>query len=338
VLHSNGGWVRQGNLIAKVITDRGLNTYVEQECTSACTIAFLAGKERASEPTARLGFHSFRAVGAESKGNSTDSSQMIALETVYRHAGIAPDFIQRILETPSDKMWYPSHEELLAKGVLTRMSTGGETASLATALTSREKVAEEFTKVPAFAALAKKYPQDFDKLVSDAWAQVQARHTDREIFAAARMQIGQLTTKLLPLVSDTTLLDYNVLIAAQVEALAKVSPEACVQLIFPTANSMNVAALMPPELGQREFDLVADMIRTSDARNARRVAPDVARNAVQSALQPLSADQIDLLTSEQHRAASAKPACAAVLAYLNALNSVPIEERANTLRIIYTGR
>ncbi|MGJ4748744.1 hypothetical protein ACQV5M_20455, partial [Leptospira sp. SA-E8] len=43
VLSSNGGWIREGAMLADVIRKRGLNTYVEGTCESACTIAFLAG-------------------------------------------------------------------------------------------------------------------------------------------------------------------------------------------------------------------------------------------------------------------------------------------------------
>ena len=60
VLSSEGGWVGQGLKVAAVISSRKLSTYVEEVCSSACTIAFLGGLERAASPKARLGFHSFR--------------------------------------------------------------------------------------------------------------------------------------------------------------------------------------------------------------------------------------------------------------------------------------
>ena len=57
VLSSEGGWIREGQMLADVIRKRRLNTYVEGYCASACTIAFLAGVERAAAPPARIGFH-----------------------------------------------------------------------------------------------------------------------------------------------------------------------------------------------------------------------------------------------------------------------------------------
>lgn len=334
VLESSGGWVRQGNMIAKVISERGLNTYVEHECSSACTVAFLAGKERSGEPNARIGFHSFRSVGSNNAVAETADIAM-ANET-YRRAGLSPAFIAKIIATPHDKAWYPSHDELLAEGVFTRVSLGGETATLATSVPTREKLSSEFMKVPAFAALAAKYPNEFEGIVDKAWGQMQARRPDGEVMAAARAQVGQLAAKLLPIVSDTTLLDFNLLIAAQAEALAKRSPEACVELIFPTGKPINTVSLLPSELAKRELELMSEMIRTSDPRNARRVSKQESERIVQDALSSLSQEQIQMLASQEMRSASPPAACSAIVAYLSALNSIPLNERARYLRAIYS--
>ncbi|MGC5394069.1 hypothetical protein ACPXAZ_26190, partial [Escherichia coli] len=63
VLYSAGGWVREGKLVGEVIRRRRLNTYVEQECSSSCTLAFLAGRDRAMDPRAHIGFHTLYTVG-----------------------------------------------------------------------------------------------------------------------------------------------------------------------------------------------------------------------------------------------------------------------------------
>jgi hypothetical protein len=334
VLQSTGGWVRQGNLIAKIISDRRLNTYVEQECSSACTIAFLAGKERAVEPAARIGFHSFKSIGATN--TQAEAADTAAAQEVYMRAGLSPVFITKVVETPHDKMWYPSHEELLTEGVISRQSLGGETATLATSISSQEMLSAEFMKAPAFKALAAKYPNEFKELVAKAWAQVQARRTDTEVMAAARAEVSQITSKLLPIVSDTTLMDFNLLIAAQAEALGKRSPEACVELILPTGKVINMAALLPKELAERELQLMSEMISTSDPRNARHFSKQETDNFVQRVLAQLNPEAIQILASEQKRASSPADACKTVVAYLNAMNNTPIRDRANSLRAIYS--
>lgn len=112
VLRSGGGWTREGRLLASTIAARGLQTRVDTECSSACTIAFLAGKVRTVQPGARLGFHAFSTVGGgEAIGRSVHDT--------YRNAGLAEAFIAKIAATPPQQMWYPGADELFRYGVLT---------------------------------------------------------------------------------------------------------------------------------------------------------------------------------------------------------------------------
>src|SRR5450830_1471446 len=124
VLHSSGGWVTQGRRLAKIIAGRGLDTYVEQDCASACTIAFLAGRSRAADPAARIGFHAFHSMGSLSDRLTRSTDEKLARET-YGKAGLPPQFIDRIVATKPSDIWYPSHAEMLQAGVLTRISAGG---------------------------------------------------------------------------------------------------------------------------------------------------------------------------------------------------------------------
>ncbi|WP_018404652.1 COG3904 family protein [Marinobacter gelidimuriae] len=139
VFNSMGGWVREGNLVANIISQRDLSTYVEGECTSACTIAFLAGRDRVVGPNAHVGFHQFKSVG-EPGGDEGDQTMARA---VYERAGVSREFINRIVATPSEQVWYPAHNELLAENVITREITDGETTSLATRLRTRDAVNED---------------------------------------------------------------------------------------------------------------------------------------------------------------------------------------------------
>jgi len=334
VLHSSGGWVREGNIIARVIAERGLNTYVERECTSACTIALLAGRERSGEPNSRVGFHSFRSIGTlESSPSPGDIAE--ARET-YRRAHISPSFIERIVATPPEKVWYPSQDELFENGVYTRLSLGGETAALASSTRTREELSKEFKDIPAFSALAERYPKEFDEIIEKAWVQVQARHPDAEVFGASRLRVGELTQKLLPMVPDATLLDLNQFLEAQARALDKKSPEACVEVVFPSGKPMNIGALMPVELATRELNLINEVIRISDPRYKKPISKHEADRVVQRVLSKLTPDQIHMLGSNELRSAAPRKACDAIIAYLTALNSIPESERGDALRAIYS--
>lgn len=116
VLQSNGGRLLEAQQLARAIRDRNLDTYVENQCLSACTFVFLAGKDRAATPNARIGFHqpSFPGLDADAQRLMTQS-----MMDIYRTAGLPESFIQRIGKTPPEDMWYPTREELIASNVIT---------------------------------------------------------------------------------------------------------------------------------------------------------------------------------------------------------------------------
>lgn len=332
VFSSTGGWVREGNLVANVISQRKITTYVEGECTSACTIAFLAGNDRAAGPNAHIGFHQFKSVG-ESGGSAGDDAMARA---VYERAGIPREFIARIVATPPEKVWYPKHEELLAANIITRRSLGGEIASAATRLLTRDAVVAELKEEKAFAALAQRYPEEFEKVTDETWARIQRRQTDAEVFSAARSRMMLFYSKLMPLASDETLLALSQLILDQATALKTKSAEACVELVFPSDKVSNVSALIPPELARRELDLVTQMILSADPKNHAVVNPNAMQRVFEKVGEQLSDHQIQLIASPELKSTTAPTeTCSAVVAYLKAIDSLTPSDRKTALRSTY---
>jgi len=165
VFSSMGGWVREGNLVANIISQRKLSTYVDGECTSACTIAFLAGRDRVVGPDALIGFHQFKSVG-ETSGDAGDQALASA---VYERAGVSREFINRIVTTPSDQVWYPDHHELLAANVITQESTNGQTTSLETRPRTQDAVGQSIESglIQAFKQAAEKINLSTPTMIDD---------------------------------------------------------------------------------------------------------------------------------------------------------------------------
>lgn len=116
-LNSTGGWLHEGVRMAEVIRYFRLDTTVSEECASACTIAFLAGLDRTASKEAVLGFHSGRPVGGLLPSKGLDQRDERA---IYVQAGVDKAFVERVLSTPPESLWTPTHYELLRSGVLTR--------------------------------------------------------------------------------------------------------------------------------------------------------------------------------------------------------------------------
>lgn len=110
-LDSPGGLIRSASDAAQLIASHELDTVVSKECSSACTIMFVAGKRRILEGEGRLGFHDSRAPDPSLESNHT-------LRQVYATYGVDAQFITRIeVEHPS-ALWYPTVGELASAGVL----------------------------------------------------------------------------------------------------------------------------------------------------------------------------------------------------------------------------
>lgn len=336
VFSSDGGWIREGQLLAEVIRKRGLNTYVEGYCASACTIAFLSGKERAAAPSAKIGFHASRSVG--NLDTTPSSAETAQLRTIYRDAQLPDDFIRQALNTPHEKMWHPPHEVLLTAGVLTRKSMGGETAAMSTYVRSKEALVADLKKIELFAVLAERFPNDFDDLVMAAWGKLQQGATDAEVTSAARAQFTAAMPRFLALASDETLLAYQTLLQEQLIALREKDVSACVEMAFPTGKPMLVVGNLPPELTKREVVLMTTTLKEADAARGIKPSQQAVERVAQRAAAGMTQEQLLVFSDEAARRRS-PPAltCSAAIQFFTGLNEIPVAERGRSLRVLYAG-
>ncbi len=334
VLSSTGGWIREGQMLADVIRKRQLKTYVEGYCASACTIALLAGNERAAAPGAKIGFHASRSVG--SLADTATPEETAQLLAVYRSAGIPEAFVLQVAATPHAQMWHPTHEEMLSAGVLTRRSMGGETAAMATAMRSKESLAAEFKKVDVFAALAERSPTDFDRVTEAAWQKVQQGATDAEVTTAARAQLTEALPRFLRLATDDTLVAYQALMQEQLEALRKLDVNACVEMAFPSGQPMSVVGNLPPELIQREMKLMAVLLREADPKRALKPSQQAMERVAKRAAEGMTQEQIEAFSDAEARRRDPRIACASAIAFFGGLNGIPVAERGRALRVLYS--
>lgn len=119
VLESEGGNIYEARGIAKLLRDRGIATRVETTCASACTTAFIGGIERSMADGARIGFHQYR---IEQDGRQIILADPLAEQErdrgLYRDAGVAPWFVERMFEKKAAEMWFAEPAELLSAGVV----------------------------------------------------------------------------------------------------------------------------------------------------------------------------------------------------------------------------
>ncbi len=123
VLSSNGGRVTEGRGVARLIKKNGLDTYVFDACKSACMTAFIGGATRNLGAQGKLGFHQFL---LKNKMNipylDVEKEQKIDL-AFYTEQKIEDSFLKKVFQASHTDIWFPSHDELLAAGVVHKILT-----------------------------------------------------------------------------------------------------------------------------------------------------------------------------------------------------------------------
>jgi hypothetical protein len=120
VLDSLGGNIEEAIHVAQSVKNQHLPTEVGNDCESACTYVFVAGRERTLLPNARLGFHACHSPWWFSKCDDTK------YEAHFVVNGIDAEFTRKAMLVAADDMWYPTVAELRAAHVVTSTTRPAE--------------------------------------------------------------------------------------------------------------------------------------------------------------------------------------------------------------------
>ena len=120
-LESPGGSVSEGLALAELVEKYSLDTAVKTHCASACTMIFVAGRERILSADAELGFHRCRSV-LWFDAFLYDDEHNADLAGYFQSKGVSKAFADKVISVPSDDVWYPPLDQLLAAGVVTATS------------------------------------------------------------------------------------------------------------------------------------------------------------------------------------------------------------------------
>lgn len=120
LLDSAGGNVNAGRAIGMFIAENKLETLVEGECFSACTLAFAGGAKRRLGTDGVLGFHRYRYDHDLRQVTQSISDVQARDRAFFISRGISEDFLLRAYSVPPNDLWRPDRSELLRSGVLTR--------------------------------------------------------------------------------------------------------------------------------------------------------------------------------------------------------------------------
>lgn len=334
-LNSVGGRLREGYDIARLIQSRGLKTYTATDCASACTIAFLGGRERLLGSKARLGFHS-ASIGGVDQSRMREINDDIR-RTLERH-GVPEAFIQRALATPADGMWYPRQVELVAAGIVSRIVDEGELALSGSAtFGNRAAIETNLKELPLYSVLEQKDPPAYRQAVDRMVASVMAGRSLAEITAEAQGAIQALVVaKYLPRGQDQALHAYWNLQVTQMELLLEQDAKLCVAYLFPEdgRTAYDLTRVVPGELQRRILAALAEVVRTAGATPTRAALDHAEKELGRliARLAQMTVDVVHVLGSPQEHRSEPKRVCMAYLLFYREILALPTERGAAIMR------
>jgi len=120
LLDSTGGLVFTARAMALLIQQYELDTRVRHECYSACTIVFLAGKQRTMQPAAELGFHQYSLQENYQLQNLDINLELNKDRNFFIERGVSTAFVEAIFQATPDSLWIPDRKTLTDAGVVTK--------------------------------------------------------------------------------------------------------------------------------------------------------------------------------------------------------------------------
>lgn len=334
-LNSPGGRIGEADKLRRDIEARGLITYVSGRCESACTLVHAGGRERWATRLGGLGYHgpAFSGMTAEDLAPSATF-----WKSAYAQAGLSAGFVARGLAVPSDTVWRPTIEELVAANAVTHLATGSEFAiSGYGANPTPDDLLSSYQKIwPVLAAIQTRLPAEYERIRRVFADGFMSGATEDQIMADYRAVAVPLIASHRSKADDQVLIDSARLLIDQYRALAQSDPTLCYQYAALGAGKVSVAGALPVELVQRELGLQERVIMTS---RARPPVPEAVTRAVlsrvhQTLVRRYGADRMAIFSNETVAPAQHIDYCALSIALYQELVAQRPEDAGALLRAL----
>jgi hypothetical protein len=229
-LNSPGGWVTEGQRLARVIHAERLGTYTATGCYSACVLAFAAGSPRVLNPGARLGLHS-------TSGRDADPIFITLGNKLYQNVllryGVSTSLAAWSTSTPSNGLWMPDPEQLLAGHLVDRVSAEGFSPS-GESLAAFAPQASRFEARYAFLTeLQRVDPPRFEQLDRAVRLGFRRGAPAADLNAYVATDAGEIERQRLAAVADSRVLQFAVALRTAARTFHASDPAQCAAVLGP---------------------------------------------------------------------------------------------------------
>jgi hypothetical protein len=307
---SPGGRPYVADGIANLIWERHLDTYVDQFCASACTLAFAAGTVRSAGAGAEFGFHRAEAPAL----NDLANINITRIERKWFVRGrVSLSFGNRALHAPNEKPYYPPLDELVAAGYLHNVITP------ATPSQPNDPVTD-----PLLAVLHEVEPQTARILADGVRRRVRGGMKRGPARAIEQVYAGLVVDRWFSRSSDAAVL---ALTDATLEALSALDPVACMRWQVGLTDQYRAFTILPPALRSAFLSAQAAVLRDANADPLPLPDEETYADADAAVRHAVARDYGTLALSNastpEHAFDDPARSCAVSIAYLRGLRERP---------------
>lgn len=253
-LESLGGRVGEAAKLNRLIRARRLDTYVDRTCQSACTLIYVAGRNRFLKRGARLGFHSSSYAGIDSSRNDLQAS-------ILTSSGVSDAFVKRVLETRHSEMWEPSDSELLEAGVVTMFADNLNEPNAGLRAFTREDWDQVLqTSGAVYPVLKQKFPAAYNDLIDTLVEGTRKGLSLRRMFEEVIDKTDLFVKARMPYADDAALADLERFMADRYRALQALDRVKCYHYIVGKPSQRALSDEFPDKRTLEELELQAKIL------------------------------------------------------------------------------
>jgi len=338
VLHVNsvGGRIREAERMAELVRKKGLTTYTSDQCLSAATLVFIAGKERVVASRAKIGFHQGWFPGmTEHQRRVSDE----ALRKTMLQAGVSDEFITHVLATSHESMWYPTKQEMRKAGVITSESFGERFVVSGALLrsSSPEDIDKAWGALPGFRAIKEVEPDTYWAMANAVSDAIQSGKTVLDAQKIVRATSEPLVMKYLPAASDEALRATRDGWVELLERFKDSDSEACIAMFSPKSApaDFNYARIPSGWNNTNNFAVLEQVLRSA-ARGTKpqldAVEAEKDLNSIRLMLRRNFGRDVELLANENDWMAHSDRLCEMLLNLYRETQNIPQPRQGNLLR------
>jgi hypothetical protein len=339
-LNSIGGRILEAQRMGNLIRRRNLNTYVSNQCLSACTIVFLSGRERLITAQARLGFHQPDLAGI------TDEQRREFIEDEIkrlRSLGMSQEFAVKANQAPPDDMWFPPTSVLLAEKAATQLVNSADFAlsGIPQSELTDDSIEQGLLANDMYAAIRKADPQTYRAILERFTDGVRRGKTISEMRSEIYPLGANLFQQLLPHASDDNLVTYTNFLVHQLSVLKSSDPSDC----YYAANAAKTTSSAYIALTGRHKDLFAEEDKLEarilaestgkDKHIPREEEVEASLKQISTGLQRRFGDDAQLLSADNVAVEKHRAYCEVLVSTYAAVLKLPRTQAVALLRYIY---